>query len=509
MCSPQPRPQLSADELDPAAYARASDLRTRLAAAARARSALDAAARGLAKAGRSQDADAVTAALAEARPWEDLGLAADAARAREALARWRAVSEGEARLARALAEGAGPVALARAIQEAAAAGANVAGARRVLKLVQALDATVAAAAGALGSGASGGGDAGTRPAAAALRAKLEAARAGGAAAPLLAPGEFALGALLAEEARAELEAALRARPGSSNGAGASASRRAAALRAALSKAEEVLGAGAAELAAQEGRPASAAAASEEEGGEAVQSPARQQLSGDEQPEADQGRSRQPVAHSVKSPRATAREAPGEPGGGGGVVSTSSRRDPAAPRAAAADRQQPGASARSASAASSLAASDPSSVAVGPQKAVPGAPEPGSSSSSAQNAPAAAAAAATCAAPPVDPARLAVVRELAVAAWRVLEADEREAARLERERAAAEHARRDALKVSGGRVAQGRARWHGPAGGSLTPRRTACHVSRISRNRLAALRAPTRTSVATRHQQGGAASPFTF
>jgi len=95
----------------------ASELRARLEAAARARSALDAALHGLERHGREEDAAAVEAAATAAEAAAPGGLLADdAARGREAARRARAAAAAEARLARALQEGAPAAALARLIQ---------------------------------------------------------------------------------------------------------------------------------------------------------------------------------------------------------------------------------------------------------------------------------------------------------------------------------------------------------------------------------------------------------
>lgn len=107
----------------------------------------------------------------ESGRWEEL-LGPELARGREAVDAWSSQCNSEARLARALRDGASAATLARAIQEAAAAGVKVAAAKRTLKLMQGLEAAMAAA---------GGGPA----AQAVLRSRLEGAREGGIAAPLL------------------------------------------------------------------------------------------------------------------------------------------------------------------------------------------------------------------------------------------------------------------------------------------------------------------------------------
>lgn len=70
----------------------------------------------------------------------------EAARAREELHRWRVAAAAEARLTRALRDGVGTSQLSRAIKEAAAAGCKVGEARRMLKLMQGLEAAMQQAA---------------------------------------------------------------------------------------------------------------------------------------------------------------------------------------------------------------------------------------------------------------------------------------------------------------------------------------------------------------------------
>lgn len=169
--------QAGADELDPEAYRAACDLRARLADAAKARNALDTALRSLNAQQRAEEAAAVERALIEAGRWDEM-LASDIAKARKALDAWRACTEAEVRLARALCEGASTNTLSRAIQDASTAGVKVQAAKKVLKLMQALEGALAAAHGfSSGSGSGGGGGGGD--VGAAVRAKLEAAEQGG------------------------------------------------------------------------------------------------------------------------------------------------------------------------------------------------------------------------------------------------------------------------------------------------------------------------------------------
>lgn len=116
--------KVGAHELDPGSYRAASELRSRLDGATRARSALDAALRTLAKLARAEDAEAAERAIVEAEACGEL-LAPEAARGREAVARWRQAAAAEAKLTRALRDGVGSAQLARVIKEGAAAGVKV------------------------------------------------------------------------------------------------------------------------------------------------------------------------------------------------------------------------------------------------------------------------------------------------------------------------------------------------------------------------------------------------
>jgi hypothetical protein len=106
------------------------------------------------------------ARLQDAAKWDEL-LSSDIAKARKALEQWRTMAVSDEKLARALREGASTAALGRAIQEASASGVKVQHAKRVLKLMQALE-------GALATAASGAETASDRCAQAAVVALLGA-----------------------------------------------------------------------------------------------------------------------------------------------------------------------------------------------------------------------------------------------------------------------------------------------------------------------------------------------
>ncbi len=224
-------------------------------------------------------------ALQEAGKWEEL-LAPDLAKARKALEQWRCMSVSDAKLARLLREGASTAVLARAIQvrrrlgaghacthesdlrtrtrrqdvhsgnvcaevkalhgtnlagtlftlqEAAASGVKVQHAKRVLKLMQALEAALASSEG------------GAAERYAAVRQRLEAAEAGGVTAgPLPEQARKVMGRLLAQCAGDALEAALK--PHSDW----SVAQRIACLKEALEKAEAVVESAGGEDAAEGG-----------------------------------------------------------------------------------------------------------------------------------------------------------------------------------------------------------------------------------------------------------------
>jgi hypothetical protein len=138
---------------------------------------------------------------------------------------WRNSSACEAKLTAALQEGCSTALLSRLITEAAGAGVKVSHARRLLKLQQGLEAAMATVDQTAGSSQQYG----------QLAAKLEAAEQGCVAQSLLAPARQLLHKLQAAEARSALEAALK--PHSDW----SVNTKVAALKAALDKAEDVLG----------------------------------------------------------------------------------------------------------------------------------------------------------------------------------------------------------------------------------------------------------------------------
>eukprot|EP00198_Chlamydomonas_reinhardtii_P006390 XP_001695726.1 predicted protein [Chlamydomonas reinhardtii] len=222
--------KIGAEELDPESYRTSLELRAQLQEAARARSGLETALRNLQNQLRPEDAEALERALQDATKWEEL-LSGDTAKARKALEQWRSMTVSDAKLARLLREGASPAVLAKAIQEAAASGVKVQNAKRVLKLMQTLEA-------ALGGTAVDGGAAERH---AAIKSRLEAAEAGGVTAgPLPEAARQALARLEAEVAREALEAALKPH---SDWAMA---HRISVLREALDKAEGIVGSGKAE-----------------------------------------------------------------------------------------------------------------------------------------------------------------------------------------------------------------------------------------------------------------------
>ncbi|GIL58872.1 hypothetical protein Vafri_13838, partial [Volvox africanus] len=214
--------KIGAEELDPESYRTSLELRAHLQEAARMRTGLETALRNLQNQLRSEDAEALERALQDAAKWEDL-LAPDIAKSRKALEQWRAMTVSDAKLARLLHEGASTGVLARAIQEAAASGVKVQQAKRVLKLMQALESVLA------------GVDGGPAERYAAIKSKLEAAEQGGVTAgPVPETARRTLARLAAQAAREELEAALKPHSDWST------AQRISVLREALEKAEGVL-----------------------------------------------------------------------------------------------------------------------------------------------------------------------------------------------------------------------------------------------------------------------------
>eukprot|EP00775_Hariotina_reticulata_P008350 gene8350-8535_t len=226
--------KVGAEDLDPEEYKAASELRARLTGAARIRAQLDRALRalqaGTSPAARGQQLDQlvapVEAAMQEAARWEEL-LPGEVDRAARALEAWRNSSACKAKLTAALQDGCSSAVLSRLITEAAGAGVKVSPARRVLKLQQGVEAAMAAVDEAAGSSQQY----------IQLAAKLEAAEQGCVAQSVLEPARQLLQKLQAAEARFALEAALK--PHSDW----SVNTKVAALKAALDKAEEVLGRG--------------------------------------------------------------------------------------------------------------------------------------------------------------------------------------------------------------------------------------------------------------------------
>eukprot|EP00884_Botryococcus_braunii_P020575 jgi/Botrbrau1/7200/Bobra.0300s0026.1 len=216
--------KVGAQDLDPEVYRTASDLRANLEGAAKARTSLESAIRALGRGGRTEDEEMVQAAINEAVVVGGHLLEEDIERAKEVLQRWRGAAASEAKLARALKEGANTAYLSRAIQEAAAAGVKVADAKRILKLMQALEAVMASAVDGPGQ-------------AAGLRAKVEAAEQGGVTSPLLAEAQLRLTRIMCSEAKNALESALKPRFTSSS------VDKTAALSAALEQADSLLQSG--------------------------------------------------------------------------------------------------------------------------------------------------------------------------------------------------------------------------------------------------------------------------
>ncbi|KAK9790356.1 hypothetical protein WJX73_003594 [Symbiochloris irregularis] len=179
-------------------FGEASSLRNTLQAAARGRAGIDAALKALSKSLRSEDAEAVEAACQAVQQQADVSvlLEEDVAAARATVAAWRTATAAEARLERVLGGGCMPGVLAQAIQEASAAGVRVGEARRVLKLLQGLEAALSQA----GEGQF-----------TALRTRLDAALAGGVASPLLRQAHTTLERLQLAQVRSMLEVALKRR----------------------------------------------------------------------------------------------------------------------------------------------------------------------------------------------------------------------------------------------------------------------------------------------------------
>lgn len=192
--------KVGAHELDSAAYAAGKELRNRLDAAAKAKRTLENAVRALQKA-QTRPEECILEAKKAISNSEQHGalLESEVAAAREAIQAAHAISAAEMKLTKALREGAGVAALSLAIKEAAVAGVQqVHEARKLLKLMQSLEAAVAAA-------TTEGGSAARQS----LQAKISASAAGGVPSSMISEARHALHKLLITDVRAELDAALK------------------------------------------------------------------------------------------------------------------------------------------------------------------------------------------------------------------------------------------------------------------------------------------------------------
>lgn len=151
--------------------------------------------------GQTQPEECVLEAKAAISNAEQHGalLESEIAAARETITAVQAISAAEIKLTKALREGAGVAALSLAIKEAAAAGVQqLQEARKILKLMQTLEAAVAAA-------TTEGGPAARQS----LQAKISASAAGGVPSSIISEARNALHKLLITDVRAELDAALK------------------------------------------------------------------------------------------------------------------------------------------------------------------------------------------------------------------------------------------------------------------------------------------------------------
>ncbi|GMH42583.1 hypothetical protein BSKO_10502 [Bryopsis sp. KO-2023] len=137
--------KVGAEELDPKVYQAASEQRSKLHTGSIVHQALDSAVKNLRKQHRQEDADAVVKALEEAKQCWEL-VEDEASKAEAALGQWRSLAENEAKLLKVVQEGSSAEELSKAIQEAASAGVKVQSARRILKFMQNLEASMAKAA---------------------------------------------------------------------------------------------------------------------------------------------------------------------------------------------------------------------------------------------------------------------------------------------------------------------------------------------------------------------------
>lgn len=188
--------KVGAHEIDADAYHAATELRVKLDAASKARTALENALRTLQRGGRPEDVAEVERLIENATAFGEL-LASDAAKSKEAVAQWQAASVAESKLERVLQEGGGAAALSKAIKDATAAGVKVTEARRILKLMQALEAAIAAAHAEGGSALNG------------LQSKIQAAVSGGVPHAIVADARRTLHRLTLADVRSELDAALK------------------------------------------------------------------------------------------------------------------------------------------------------------------------------------------------------------------------------------------------------------------------------------------------------------
>ncbi|KAL3163087.1 hypothetical protein ABBQ32_009505 [Trebouxia sp. C0010 RCD-2024] len=200
----------------------ASELRARLNQTAQATAQLASAVEALQRGNRQEDAAAVKHAI-EAAQACGAGLQENFGSAQQALDRWQLATNNEAKLAKALSDGTSVLALSRAVQEATACGVKVTEAKRVLKLMQALESA---------QQPSSGSD--TSSAYRTLKTRLEAAKQGGVCPSFMQPAKGQLLNLLMAEVKKAVETALKTRPGRQ------ARLKTGAVRAALDQAETLL-----------------------------------------------------------------------------------------------------------------------------------------------------------------------------------------------------------------------------------------------------------------------------
>ncbi|GLC37451.1 hypothetical protein PLESTB_001584400 [Pleodorina starrii] len=400
--------KIGAEELDPESYRTSLELRAHLQEAARMRTTLETALRNLQNQLRPEDAEALERALQDAVRWEDL-LAADVAKARKALEHWRAMTVSDAKLARLLREGTSTGVLARAIQEAAASGVKVQQAKRVLKLMQALETVLAG----------GGVDGGAAERHAAVKAKLDTAEQGGVTGgPLPDAARRMLARLAAQIARESLEAALKQH------SERSVAQRISALREALEKAEGVLAAAAKEQQLQQQQQQKQAGGGEEEAAPAAPAAGSADRGGGKResgsPQA-QPQQQQQQAPKLANGSVVGKTSRGKRSSGGSIACGGGEAQAGPQDDAAASSSEPSSTLASSSSGSSSAATSSSG---------------GSSSSSGYGA-------GCSGSPGPDDEVVTAVRELARKARQVLEEDQAEMARIERERQEAERARKEA------------------------------------------------------------------